>query len=92
MGQALRYSPTLPARKQRRDLLIFTANRAQYRIGLGNNEHQIAFQLIERNLFTVGKFVLRQIVQPQQLQRLVRFGDFHAQQFIKALLAFGERE
>ena len=90
--QTLRYSTAFPAGKQRNDLLVFTANRAQHRIGLGNEEHQIAFQLIERHLLTGGKFVLRQFVQAHQLHWLFRFRNFHAQQFIKALLAFSERE
>ena len=90
--QALRYSPAFPAGKQRSDLLVFTPNRSQHRIGLGNKEQQIAFQLIERHLFTGGKFVLRKFVQAHQLHRLLGFRNFHAQQFIKTLLAFRERE
>src|SRR5204862_434536 len=38
-GQALLYSAARPAGKLRGGLLVFTPNRAQHRIRLGNNEH-----------------------------------------------------
>jgi hypothetical protein len=59
---------------------------------LGNKEQQIAFQLVERQLLTGGQFVLRELVQPHHLHRLVGLRDLEAQQFIEAPLAFGERE
>src|SRR5436309_15172344 len=90
--QALRHPPSFSAREERCDLLVFTGDWAHNRISLGNKEEQIALQLLERHLLTGGRFVLREFVEAYCLDRLVRFQDFEAQQFVQTPLTFSEGE
>ena len=71
--QTLRDSFPLPTGKQRDDLLVFARDRAQNRIGLGNEGEQIMAQLIQRDLLIWRSLALRKFVKAYRLGRLGRF-------------------
>src|SRR5439155_21182313 len=90
--QTLRHSFPLSTGKQRDDLLVLARDRAQNRIGLGNEGEQNMAQLIERDLLIWRSLALRKFVKAYRLGRLGCFLGFHVQKFIKASLAFGKGE
>jgi hypothetical protein len=64
---------------------------AQHRIGLGNKDQQIAFQLIERHLLTAESLCCASSSKRTSFPAS-GFRNFYTQQFIETLLAFRERE
>src|SRR5207245_11196349 len=71
MRQTLRDSSPFPAGKQPDALLVFTRDRAQNRIGLGNKHEQITAQLAQRDLLAWMNLALRKFVKGCRLCWLI---------------------